>query len=32
MVRLSVGSLTTEREHVAELWDLLRTKVNACAT
>ncbi|MCM2310855.1 MAG: pyridoxal-dependent decarboxylase [Steroidobacteraceae bacterium] len=24
MVRLSVGSLTTEREHVAELWDLLR--------
>jgi len=24
MVRLSVGSLTTEREHVAALWDLLR--------
>jgi aromatic-L-amino-acid decarboxylase len=26
MVRLSVGSLTTEREHVAALWDLLRTE------
>jgi hypothetical protein len=26
MVRLSVGSLTTEREHVAELWDLLRAE------
>jgi len=24
MVRISVGSLTTEREHVAALWDLLR--------
>jgi aromatic-L-amino-acid decarboxylase len=28
MVRLSVGSLTTEREHVAALWDLLRTEVS----
>jgi aromatic-L-amino-acid/L-tryptophan decarboxylase len=26
MVRLSVGSLTTEREHVAALWDLLRAE------
>ena len=26
MVRLSVGSLTTEREHVAALWDLLRSE------
>jgi aromatic-L-amino-acid decarboxylase len=26
MVRLSVGSLTTEREHVAALWDLLRVE------
>jgi aromatic-L-amino-acid decarboxylase len=26
MVRLSVGSLTTEREHVAALWNLLRTE------
>lgn len=24
MVRLSIGALTTEREHVAALWDLLR--------
>jgi hypothetical protein len=23
-VRVSVGSLTTERRHVAELWDLMR--------
>jgi aromatic-L-amino-acid decarboxylase len=28
MVRLSVGSLTTEREHVAALWDLLRTEAS----
>lgn len=28
MVRLSVGSLTTEREHVAALWDLLRAEVS----
>jgi len=26
MVRISVGSLTTEREHVAALWDLLRSQ------
>jgi len=26
MVRLSVGSLTTEREHVAAMWDLLRSE------
>ena len=26
MVRLSVGSLTTEREHVVALWDLLRAE------
>jgi len=26
MVRLSVGSLATEREHVAALWDLLRAE------
>jgi aromatic-L-amino-acid decarboxylase len=26
MVRLSVGSLTTEREHVAALWNLLRAE------
>jgi aromatic-L-amino-acid decarboxylase len=26
MVRLSVGSLTTERNHVAALWDLLRAE------
>jgi aromatic-L-amino-acid decarboxylase len=26
MVRVSVGSLTTEREHVAELWELLRAE------
>jgi aromatic-L-amino-acid decarboxylase len=26
MVRLSVGSLTTEHEHVAALWDLLRAE------
>jgi aromatic-L-amino-acid decarboxylase len=26
MVRLSVGSLTTEREHVAGVWDLLRAE------
>ena len=26
MVRLSVGALTTEREHVAALWDLLRAE------
>ena len=26
MVRLSVGSLATEREHVAALWDLLRSE------
>jgi len=26
MVRVSVGSLTTEREHVAELWTLLRAE------
>ena len=29
MVRVSVGSLTTEREHVAVLWDLLRTEAAA---
>ena len=28
MVRLSVGSLTTEREHVAALWDLLRAEAS----
>ena len=28
MVRLSVGSLTTEREHVGALWDLLRTEAS----
>jgi aromatic-L-amino-acid decarboxylase len=28
MVRLSVGSLTTEREHVAALWELLRTEAS----
>ena len=28
MVRLSVGSLTTAHEHVAELWDLLRTEAS----
>lgn len=27
MVRISVGALTTEREHVAALWDLLRAAV-----
>jgi aromatic-L-amino-acid decarboxylase len=27
MVRVSVGSLTTEREHVAALWDVLRAEV-----
>jgi aromatic-L-amino-acid decarboxylase len=26
MVRLSVGSLTTQREHVAALWELIRTE------
>jgi aromatic-L-amino-acid decarboxylase len=26
MVRVSVGSLTTEREHVAALWELLRAE------
>jgi aromatic-L-amino-acid decarboxylase len=31
MVRVSVGSLTTEREHVAALWDLLRAEAT-CAT
>jgi hypothetical protein len=29
MVRVSVGSLTTERAHVAELWRLLRAEVAA---
>jgi aromatic-L-amino-acid decarboxylase len=29
MVRLSVGSLGTEREHVAQLWDLLREEAAA---
>jgi len=29
MVRVSVGSLTTERAHVAELWDLLRAEAAA---
>jgi len=29
MVRVSVGSLTTEREHVAVLWELLRTQAAA---
>jgi aromatic-L-amino-acid decarboxylase len=29
MVRVSVGSLTTEREHVAALWDLLRAEAAA---
>jgi len=29
MVRVSVGSLTTEREHVASLWDLLREAAGA---
>jgi aromatic-L-amino-acid decarboxylase len=29
MVRVSVGSLTTEREHVAALWELLRTQAAA---
>jgi aromatic-L-amino-acid/L-tryptophan decarboxylase len=29
MVRVSVGSLTTEREHVAALWELLRTEAAA---
>jgi len=29
MVRLSVGSLATEREHVAALWDLLRAEAAA---
>jgi aromatic-L-amino-acid decarboxylase len=28
MVRLSVGALGTEREHVAALWDLLRAEAN----
>jgi aromatic-L-amino-acid decarboxylase len=28
MVRLSVGSLATEREHVAALWDLLRAEAS----
>ena len=28
MVRLSVGSLTTEREHVAALWELLQTEAS----
>lgn len=28
MVRLSVGALTTEREHVAALWDLLRAEAS----
>jgi aromatic-L-amino-acid decarboxylase len=28
MVRLSVGALGTEREHVAALWDLLRTEAD----
>jgi len=31
MVRVSVGSLTTERGHVAALWDLLRAEA-ACVT
>jgi len=29
LVRVSVGSLTTEREHVAALWDLLRAEAAA---
>jgi aromatic-L-amino-acid/L-tryptophan decarboxylase len=29
MVRVSVGSLTTERDHVAALWDLLRAEAAA---
>jgi aromatic-L-amino-acid decarboxylase len=29
MVRVSVGSLTTEREHLAALWDLLRAAAAA---
>ena len=31
MVRLSVGALGTEREHVAALWDLLRAEANRSA-
>jgi len=31
MVRLSVGSLTTEREHVSALWDLLRAEATIAA-
>jgi aromatic-L-amino-acid decarboxylase len=29
MTRVSVGSLTTEREHVAALWDLLRAEASS---
>ena len=29
MVRVSIGALGTEREHVAELWDLLRSEAAA---
>jgi aromatic-L-amino-acid/L-tryptophan decarboxylase len=31
MVRISVGSLTTEREHVAALWDLLRSQATGAS-